>query len=202
MGRERRLHGMRLRLRRPSRCGGAWPRRPSGRGLPPGGALAAGTGQPSPSGRAHRGPGGLAGGRRDPRVGHSPNGQLAPDLRHVPQQHRRPAGRHLPGRARVGATIDTTASLCHGPSLMALQEVGESTCTLGEVKNRADLVVFWGIEPGREPPASLRALFRPPGGTIHSPRPGRSHPRRGGREGDRQRPGGGPVRAGAAGRRF
>jgi formylmethanofuran dehydrogenase subunit B len=30
---------------------------------------------------------------------------------------------------------------------VAVQEVGESTCTLGEVKNRADLVVFWGSNP-------------------------------------------------------
>jgi len=48
---------------------------------------------------------------------------------------------------RIGATIDTTASLCHAPSVMALQEVGESTCTLGEVANRADLVIFWGSNP-------------------------------------------------------
>lgn len=48
---------------------------------------------------------------------------------------------------RVGAVIDTTASLCHGPSIMALQNVGESTCTLGEVRNRCDLVIFWGCNP-------------------------------------------------------
>jgi formylmethanofuran dehydrogenase subunit B len=48
---------------------------------------------------------------------------------------------------RIGATIDTTASLCHAPSVMAIQEVGESTCTLGEVKNRADLVIYWGSNP-------------------------------------------------------
>ena len=48
---------------------------------------------------------------------------------------------------RLGATIDTTASLCHAPSVLALQAVGESTCTLGEVKNRADLVIFWGTNP-------------------------------------------------------
>jgi formylmethanofuran dehydrogenase subunit B len=47
----------------------------------------------------------------------------------------------------LGATVDTTASLCHAPSVVALQEAGESTCTLGEVKNRADLVVFWGSNP-------------------------------------------------------
>lgn len=48
---------------------------------------------------------------------------------------------------QLGACIDTSASLCHAPSIMAIQQVGESTCTLGEVRNRADLVVFWGVDP-------------------------------------------------------
>lgn len=48
---------------------------------------------------------------------------------------------------RIGAAIDSTASMCHGPSIMALQEVGEVTCTLGEVRNRSDLVIFWGCHP-------------------------------------------------------
>ncbi len=48
---------------------------------------------------------------------------------------------------RLGATVDTTAARGHAPSILALQEAGESTCTLGEVKNRADLVVFWGSDP-------------------------------------------------------
>ncbi len=48
---------------------------------------------------------------------------------------------------KLDANIDTTASRCHAPSIMAIQEVGESTCTLGEIKNRADLVVFWGVDP-------------------------------------------------------
>ena len=48
---------------------------------------------------------------------------------------------------RIGATIDTTASRCHAHSIMAVQSVGESTCTLGEAKNRCDLVVFWGCDP-------------------------------------------------------
>lgn len=47
----------------------------------------------------------------------------------------------------IRANIDTTASLCHGPSIMAIQAVGESTCSLGEIKNRADLVLFWGVDP-------------------------------------------------------
>jgi formylmethanofuran dehydrogenase subunit B len=47
----------------------------------------------------------------------------------------------------LGGTIDTTASLCHAPSVMAQQQVGKVTGTLGEARNRADLVVFWGSDP-------------------------------------------------------
>jgi len=53
---------------------------------------------------------------------------------------------------QVGANVDTTASICHGPSIMAIQQVGESTCSLGEVRNRADLVVFWGADPATTHP--------------------------------------------------
>jgi formylmethanofuran dehydrogenase subunit B len=53
---------------------------------------------------------------------------------------------------KLGANIDTTASVCHGPSIMAIQQVGESTCSLGEVRNRADLVVFWGANPVKSHP--------------------------------------------------
>jgi len=52
----------------------------------------------------------------------------------------------------IGANIDTTASLCHAPSIMAIQEVGESTSSLGEIKNRADLVIFWGVDPVQSHP--------------------------------------------------
>ena len=52
----------------------------------------------------------------------------------------------------LGANIDTTASLCHAPSIMAIQEVGESTCSLGEIRHRADLVIFWGVDPMKSHP--------------------------------------------------
>ncbi len=48
---------------------------------------------------------------------------------------------------RLGAVIDSTASLCHAPSVVAQQQVGKVTCTLGEMRNRADLVLFWGSDP-------------------------------------------------------
>ncbi len=53
---------------------------------------------------------------------------------------------------RIGGCVDTTTSVCHGPSGMAFQGVGEVTCTLGEVKNRADLVLFWGSNPAESHP--------------------------------------------------
>ncbi len=56
---------------------------------------------------------------------------------------------------KLGATIDTTASTGHAPSIIALQQVGESTCTLGEVKNRPDLVIFWGSDPVHTHPRHL-----------------------------------------------
>ncbi len=56
---------------------------------------------------------------------------------------------------RIGATIDTTASTGHAPSILALQQVGESTCTLGEVKLRADFVLFWGSDPVQTHPRHI-----------------------------------------------
>ena len=48
---------------------------------------------------------------------------------------------------RIGGNVDTTTSVCHGPSGMAFQGVGESTGSLGEITNRADLIIFWGGNP-------------------------------------------------------
>jgi formylmethanofuran dehydrogenase subunit B len=53
---------------------------------------------------------------------------------------------------RIGGAVDTTTSVCHGPSGMAFQGVGEVTCSLGEIKNRADLVIFWGSNPADSHP--------------------------------------------------
>ncbi len=68
---------------------------------------------------------------------------------------------------KLGATIDTTASTGHAPSIMALQQVGESTCTLGEVKQRADVVIFWGSDPLVTHPRHIDRYCPPrPGRTI------------------------------------
>ncbi len=66
----------------------------------------------------------------------------------------------------LGGAIDTTASMCHAPSILAVQAVGESTCSLGEVKNRCDLVVFWGSNPAVSHPRHLERYSAEPRGMF------------------------------------
>jgi formylmethanofuran dehydrogenase subunit B len=47
----------------------------------------------------------------------------------------------------LGGLIDNNSSICHGTSLMAIQEVGIPTCTLGQIRHRADLIVYWACNP-------------------------------------------------------
>ncbi|HJJ76762.1 formylmethanofuran dehydrogenase subunit B [Methanocorpusculaceae archaeon] len=56
---------------------------------------------------------------------------------------------------KVGGIVDNTATVCHGPSLIAVHDVGIPSCTLGEVKNRADRIVFWGCNPAHAHPRHM-----------------------------------------------
>jgi len=56
---------------------------------------------------------------------------------------------------KVGGIVDNGATVCHGPSLIAIEDVGITTCTLGEVKNRADCVIFWGCNPAHVHPRHM-----------------------------------------------
>lgn len=64
---------------------------------------------------------------------------------------------------KLGAVVDTTASTCHAPSIMAVQRVGESTSTLGEVRNRSDLVIYWGSNPLESHPRHMERIVDSPG---------------------------------------
>ncbi len=55
----------------------------------------------------------------------------------------------------VGGVIDNTAVVCHGPSILAIQDVGLSGFTLGQIRHRADLVVYWGSNPWDAHPRHL-----------------------------------------------
>jgi formylmethanofuran dehydrogenase subunit B len=47
----------------------------------------------------------------------------------------------------LGGVVDNNVSICHGPTVLGIQEVGFPSCTIGNVKNRADMVIFWGCNP-------------------------------------------------------
>ena len=64
----------------------------------------------------------------------------------------------------IGGVIDTHTSLTHGPSKLGAQLVGKVTCTLGEVRNRADLLIYWGTDPVATHPRHLtRYTYTPIG---------------------------------------
>jgi len=56
----------------------------------------------------------------------------------------------------AGAVVDNTSSVCHGPGIEAVQRVGIGTCTLGKIKNYADVVVYWGCNPVAAHPRHTR----------------------------------------------
>uniref|UniRef100_A0A7J2TIV1 Formylmethanofuran dehydrogenase subunit B n=1 Tax=Archaeoglobus fulgidus TaxID=2234 RepID=A0A7J2TIV1_ARCFL len=48
---------------------------------------------------------------------------------------------------KLGGVYDQCASVCHAPGVLAVIEEGLPGGTLGSIKNRADMVVFWGSNP-------------------------------------------------------
>jgi len=55
----------------------------------------------------------------------------------------------------IRGVIDNCSSICHGPSIMGIQEAGHPGCSLGVVKNRADVVIYWGSNPIESHPRHL-----------------------------------------------
>jgi formylmethanofuran dehydrogenase subunit B len=49
-------------------------------------------------------------------------------------------------------TIDSVTSATAMPAVLAAQEAGRASATLGELRNRADVVVFWGVDPAQRYP--------------------------------------------------
>jgi formylmethanofuran dehydrogenase subunit B len=71
------------------------------------------------------------------------------------------------------ATLDSVTSDTILDSVLAAQERGRASATLGEVRNRADLLVCWGVDPNqRYPRFWSRYAPEPPG--VHVPEGRRS----------------------------
>ncbi|MDX2192112.1 MAG: hypothetical protein NW201_02080 [Gemmatimonadales bacterium] len=69
---------------------------------------------------------------------------------------------------RLRATVDTATSSAAGEGILAAQRRGRAGATLGEIRNRGDVVVFWGVDPAqRYPRYGERYAPGPPG--VHVP---------------------------------
>jgi formylmethanofuran dehydrogenase subunit B len=67
---------------------------------------------------------------------------------------------------RLGGALDTATSSSHAASILATQEVGKSTCTLGEIRNRCDLIVCFGADPQTTHPRLLSHYSLEPAGLF------------------------------------
>lgn len=74
---------------------------------------------------------------------------------------------------RLRATFDPALEDFHRATLVALQSVGLSTCTLGEIRHRADVVLFWGCNPTETHPRLWERFIDPPGRFVPAGRSGR-----------------------------
>ena len=69
----------------------------------------------------------------------------------------------------LGGVVDNTSSVCHGPSILGVQESGEPVGALAEVRNRADLIVYWGANPMFAHPRHVNRFVRAKGEFIKDP---------------------------------
>lgn len=69
---------------------------------------------------------------------------------------------------RLHAAIDSVTSATSLASILAAQELGCASATLGEIRHRADLVVFWGVDPSATHPR-FRTRYLPEGDALHLP---------------------------------
>jgi formylmethanofuran dehydrogenase subunit B len=53
---------------------------------------------------------------------------------------------------RLHGVVDTISSVTTLASILASQERGRAGATLGEIRNRADVIVFWGVDPNERYP--------------------------------------------------
>ncbi|HEY1067707.1 MAG TPA: hypothetical protein VGE52_16405 [Pirellulales bacterium] len=72
---------------------------------------------------------------------------------------------------RIGATIDVTGD-DGGP--LAMSQLGGATCTLGEVRHRADVVLIWNCDPIETHPRFFERFLDPPGRFVPEGRAGRT----------------------------
>ncbi len=66
----------------------------------------------------------------------------------------------------VGGVIDNTSTVCHGPSILSIQDIGIASCTLGQLRHRADLIIYWGSDPWSAHPRHIERYTAFPQGRF------------------------------------
>lgn len=56
---------------------------------------------------------------------------------------------------KINATLDDTSSFCLGPLSEAIIQNKLKTCTLDDVRNKADVIIYWGTDPSDSHPRLL-----------------------------------------------
>jgi len=64
----------------------------------------------------------------------------------------------------LGATLDPAGAATQGATALAFQQGGGQGATLGEIKNSADLVIYWGADPAVTHPRHLTRYSATPRG--------------------------------------
>jgi formylmethanofuran dehydrogenase subunit B len=70
--------------------------------------------------------------------------------------------------------VDGVTSATSMSTVLAAQETGRASATLGEIRNRADVVVFWGVDPAHRYPRFWTRYAPEPAGIHVAGRHGRS----------------------------
>ncbi|MBA3345021.1 MAG: hypothetical protein H0T44_06925 [Gemmatimonadales bacterium] len=66
---------------------------------------------------------------------------------------------------RLRAAVDSATSEPAAAGLLAAQRRGRAAATLGEIRNRADVLMFWGVDPTQRYPRYLSRYALEPAGT-------------------------------------
>jgi formylmethanofuran dehydrogenase subunit B len=74
----------------------------------------------------------------------------------------------------LGASVDSATSPTAAEGLLAAQRRGRAGATLGELKNRADVILFWGVDPAKRYPRFMTRYVEPAGTHIPKGRMGRT----------------------------
>jgi formylmethanofuran dehydrogenase subunit B len=74
----------------------------------------------------------------------------------------------------LGATVDSATSATAATGLLAAQRRGRAGATFGEMRNRADVVLFWGIDPAKDYPRFMARCIDPAGTHVPEGRKGRT----------------------------